>query len=145
MNQPQIDLGQLESRCRPWRSTASRSTLSTTTATTALRLAAKELKKKERGGTSQYHAKGLAQAAKQFKGKANLDSDDVVSLAQTLLGAIPHPRDTRRRSRPTTLSSNRSAEFTRQAHTAYYVARSKGKSLISRRRRPSIRIINISI
>jgi hypothetical protein len=55
----------------------------------ALRYAGRVLDKKGRGGTSKYYVKGLQEAAGQFKGKKNLESGDVVSLVQTLLGAIP--------------------------------------------------------
>jgi hypothetical protein len=61
----------------------------------ALRYASKQLKSKGHGGTSQYYAKGLVQAANQFKGRSSLSNEDAVSLVQSLLGAIPsqgHPK-----------------------------------------------------
>lgn len=55
----------------------------------ALRYAGQRLQEQGRGGTSQYYARGLSQAADQLQGRSELGSDDVVSLVQSLLGAIP--------------------------------------------------------
>jgi hypothetical protein len=55
----------------------------------ALGYASQQLQSHGRGGTSQYYAKGLSQAADQFQGRPSLDGNDVMSLAQLLLGAIP--------------------------------------------------------
>ena len=61
----------------------------------ALEYAGEQLAKKGRGGTSQYYAKGLAEAAELFQGQSELGNEDVMSLIQSLLGAIPsqgHPK-----------------------------------------------------
>ena len=55
----------------------------------ALRYASQKLESQGRGGTSQYYARGLSQAAEQLQGRSSLDSNDVTSLVQSLLGAIP--------------------------------------------------------
>jgi hypothetical protein len=55
----------------------------------ALRYASQTLQERGRGGTSQYYARGLGQAADQLQGRSAVGSDDVVSLVQSLLGAIP--------------------------------------------------------
>ena len=55
----------------------------------ALRYASQRLQSDGRGGTSQYYAGGLGQAAEQLQGHATLDANDVMLLAQSLLGAIP--------------------------------------------------------
>jgi hypothetical protein len=55
----------------------------------ALQYASQALEAQGRGGTSKYYAEGLSQAAEQLKGRSAVDSDGVVSLVQTLLGAIP--------------------------------------------------------
>ncbi len=57
--------------------------------TEALHYAAQLLQSQGRGGTSRYYATGLDQAAEQLQGHASLGGDDVMSLVQTLLGAIP--------------------------------------------------------
>jgi hypothetical protein len=56
----------------------------------ALEHASQVLQSQGRGGTSQYYAKGLSQAANQLKNRSTLDNDDVMTLAQSLLGAIPN-------------------------------------------------------
>jgi hypothetical protein len=61
----------------------------------ALRYASQRLQSDGRGGTSQYYAQGLSQAAAQFQGRSNLEKGDVLSLVQTLMSAIPaegHPQ-----------------------------------------------------
>jgi len=55
----------------------------------ALQYASRRLQANGRGGTSQYYAKGLSQAAEQLQGRTALDGADVVSLVQSLLAAIP--------------------------------------------------------
>jgi hypothetical protein len=55
----------------------------------ALGYASQRLQSDGRGGTSQYYASGLGQAAEQLQGHSTLDSNDVVSVVQSLLGAIP--------------------------------------------------------
>jgi hypothetical protein len=55
----------------------------------ALRYATHELETRGRGGTSQYYVNGLNQAAEQLQGRSVLDRDGVMSIAQSLLGAIP--------------------------------------------------------
>ena len=51
--------------------------------------ASQQLQLHGRGGTSQYYARGLSQAAEQFQGRSSLESNDVMSLLQSLLGTIP--------------------------------------------------------
>ena len=61
----------------------------------ALQYAGQKLQSQGRGGTSQYYAKGLSQAAEQLRGHSSLGGSDVMSLVQSLLGAIPsqgHPQ-----------------------------------------------------
>jgi len=55
----------------------------------ALGYASQQLQSQGRGGTSQYYATGLSQAAEQLQGRSSLDGNDVMSLLQVLLGAIP--------------------------------------------------------
>jgi len=55
----------------------------------ALGYASQRLQSQGRGGTSQYYARGLGQAAEQLQGRSSLDGNDVMSLVQMLLGAIP--------------------------------------------------------
>jgi hypothetical protein len=55
----------------------------------ALRYASQTLQERGRGGTSQYYARGLGQAADQLQGRSAVGSDDILSLVQSLLGAIP--------------------------------------------------------
>jgi hypothetical protein len=55
----------------------------------ALGYASQRLQSNGRGGTSQYYAKGLGQAADQLQGRSMLESTDVVSIVQSILGAIP--------------------------------------------------------
>ncbi|TET49496.1 MAG: DAK2 domain-containing protein [Anaerolineales bacterium] len=60
----------------------------------ALQRASETLQAEGKGGTSQYYARGLEQAADQFQGKRGLNLADVVPLIQMVLGAIPaegHP------------------------------------------------------
>ena len=55
----------------------------------ALEYASQRLQSHGHGGTSQYYASGLSQAAQQFQDRPSLDNNDVMSLLQSLLGAIP--------------------------------------------------------
>ena len=55
----------------------------------ALGYASQRLQSQGYGGTSQYYARGLGQAAEQLQGRSSLDGNDVMSLVQMLLGAIP--------------------------------------------------------
>lgn len=55
----------------------------------ALAYASQRLQADGRGGTSQYYARGLSQAAGQLQGRSELESNDVMSLVHSLLGAIP--------------------------------------------------------
>lgn len=55
----------------------------------ALDYAGQVLEKQGQGGTSQYYARGLHQAASRFQGKQQLDNTDIVDLIQTLMGSIP--------------------------------------------------------
>jgi hypothetical protein len=55
----------------------------------ALGYASQRLQSQGHGGTSQYYARGLGQAAEQLQGRSSLDGNDVMSLVQMLLGAIP--------------------------------------------------------
>jgi len=61
----------------------------------ALQHASQQLQSQGHGGTSQYYAQGLAQAAAQVQGQSGLTADDALSVVQSLLGAIPsegHPQ-----------------------------------------------------
>ena len=55
----------------------------------ALKYAGQRLQSNGRGGTSQYYARGLGEAAEQLQGRSALESNDVVTIVQSLLGAIP--------------------------------------------------------
>jgi hypothetical protein len=55
----------------------------------ALRYASHELQARGRGSTSQYYAEGLDQAAERLEGRSGLNQDDVMSLVQSMLGAVP--------------------------------------------------------
>jgi len=58
----------------------------------ALGYASQKLQTNGRGGTSQYYARGLGEAAEQLQGQSALESNDVVSIVQSILGAIPSER-----------------------------------------------------
>jgi hypothetical protein len=61
----------------------------------ALRFAGQQLQSKGQGGTSQYYARGLNDAAEQLQGRSSMGQPEVMSLVQSLLGAIPsqgHPQ-----------------------------------------------------
>jgi len=55
----------------------------------ALRYAGLRLGETGQGGTSQYYAQGLLQAAEKFEGQSQLVRADGMTLLETLLGAIP--------------------------------------------------------
>jgi hypothetical protein len=55
----------------------------------ALSQAASRLQAEGHGGTSQYYAQGLSQAADKFRGRDALNDGDVMSLVQSLLGSVP--------------------------------------------------------
>ncbi len=55
----------------------------------ALRNASNVLKNRGLGGTSQYYSEGLNQAAEKLAGHNQLEQDDVMTLVQSLLGAVP--------------------------------------------------------
>jgi len=55
----------------------------------ALRQAAQSLASQGRGSASTHYVAGLQQAATQLQGKQSLDSNDVASVVQTLLGSVP--------------------------------------------------------
>lgn len=62
---------------------------------TALEQASQRLRSAGRGGTSQYYAQGLGQAAQQLQGRSDINADDALAMVQSLLGAIPnqgHPQ-----------------------------------------------------
>jgi hypothetical protein len=58
----------------------------------ALGYASQRLQSNGRGGTSQYYARGLGQAAEQLQGRSALEGSDVASIVQSILGAIPSQR-----------------------------------------------------
>ena len=55
----------------------------------ALRYASRELEAQGKGGTSSYYVKGLDQAAERLEGHSELSRGDVMTLVQSLLGAVP--------------------------------------------------------
>jgi hypothetical protein len=62
-----------------------------------LRYASQRLESEGRGGTSQYYVRGLNQAATELQGRSGLDSSGVMTLIQSMLGAVPsegHPHET---------------------------------------------------
>lgn len=61
----------------------------------ALEQAGQRLRSEGRGGTSQYYAQGLTQAAERLRDRSEVTQDDAISMVQVLLGAIPkegHPQ-----------------------------------------------------
>lgn len=66
----------------------------------ALGYASQRLQSNGRGGTSQYYAKGLGQAADQLQGRSTLEGSDVVSIVQSILGAIPSQRAQQQQPQP---------------------------------------------
>lgn len=56
----------------------------------ALEHAGQRLRSEGRGGTSQYYAQGLQQAAEQLRGRSDVTRSDAISVVQSLLGAIPN-------------------------------------------------------
>ena len=60
----------------------------------ALQSAGQELQAHGRGGTSQYYARGLSRAAEELRDHPDLGGDEVETLVESLLAAIPsqgHP------------------------------------------------------
>jgi hypothetical protein len=60
-----------------------------------LRRASQALEARGMGGTSQYYATGLNQAAERLQGHSQMSRGDVMALVQSLLGAVPsqgHPQ-----------------------------------------------------
>jgi len=55
----------------------------------ALRYAGEALQVQGRGGTSQFYSQGLGQAAEKLQGHTSLEQGDVMTLIQSLLGAVP--------------------------------------------------------
>lgn len=55
----------------------------------ALQSAASLVQTQGQGGSSRYYAQGLQQAAAKVQGKDSLDDNDVMSLVQNILGAVP--------------------------------------------------------
>lgn len=55
----------------------------------ALRYAGQALQVQGRGGTSQFYSQGLGQAAERLQGHTALQQGDVMTLIQSLLGAVP--------------------------------------------------------
>ncbi len=61
----------------------------------ALQYASQVLQSQGVGGSSQYYANGLQQAANQFQGRSSLSPEDVAPLLQAFLGTVPaqgHPQ-----------------------------------------------------
>ncbi len=54
-----------------------------------LRHAAAELQSNGKGGTSQYYAQGLNDAAQRFQGKASVNQNDIGALLQSVMGSVP--------------------------------------------------------
>ena len=55
----------------------------------ALQYASRVLQEQGRGGSSQYYAQGLSQAADQYQGQAQLSANDIMPLLNAILGAVP--------------------------------------------------------
>jgi hypothetical protein len=55
----------------------------------ALQYASQVLQEQGRGGSSQYYAQGLNQAADQFQGQDQLNPKDIMPLLNAILGAVP--------------------------------------------------------
>jgi hypothetical protein len=55
----------------------------------ALRYASHELQTRGKGGTSSYYVRGLDHAAERLEGRSELNRGDVMTLVQSLLGAVP--------------------------------------------------------
>ena len=60
----------------------------------ALQHASEELRARGQSSSSQYYADGLNQAAEKLQGKDQLGQSDVLSIIQTLMGAVPAQRNT---------------------------------------------------
>ena len=55
----------------------------------ALQYASQVLQEQGKGGSSQYYAQGLNQAADQYQGQAQLSASDIMPLLNAILGAVP--------------------------------------------------------
>jgi hypothetical protein len=55
----------------------------------ALQQAANLVERRGQGGSSRYYAQGLQQAAAQVQGKEDVSDGDVMSVVQSILGAVP--------------------------------------------------------
>lgn len=55
----------------------------------ALQYASQVLQEQGKGGSSQYYAQGLNQAADQFQGQDQLSPNDIMPLLNAILGAVP--------------------------------------------------------
>lgn len=55
----------------------------------AIRYAGQQLYAQGRGGTSKYYAQGLANAANELGSHSQLDNNGVMTLLQSMMGAIP--------------------------------------------------------
>ncbi len=55
----------------------------------ALEYASRQLETRGRGGSRQYYAQGLRQAAQQLEGRSELSPEDTVALVQALLASLP--------------------------------------------------------
>ena len=55
----------------------------------ALQYASQVLQEQGKGGSSQYYAQGLSQAADQFQGQDQLSQGDIMPLLNAILGAVP--------------------------------------------------------
>ena len=55
----------------------------------ALQQAASLVQQRGQGGSSRYYAQGLRQAAAQVQGQENVSDGDVMSVVQSILGAVP--------------------------------------------------------
>jgi len=60
----------------------------------ALQHASEELQACGQSSSSQYYADGLSQAAEKLQGKDQLEQSDVLSIIQSLMGAVPAQRST---------------------------------------------------
>jgi len=54
-----------------------------------LSYAATRLQAEAKGGTGQYYANGLNDAARQFQGRASINQNDIGSLLQSVMGNVP--------------------------------------------------------
>ncbi|MBL8045627.1 MAG: DAK2 domain-containing protein [Anaerolineales bacterium] len=54
-----------------------------------LSYAANQLQANAKGGTGQYYANGLSDAAQKFQGRASINQNDIGSLLQSVMGNVP--------------------------------------------------------